>query len=324
MAEVVLCGDIGGTNTSLSVVSIGDGKPEILLLREYSTADILKIESLVNDFLSDDKVKAYGCTRACFSVAGPVKDGKYVKLTNANLCVDGVKLVESTCLEDALIINDFEAIAYAINVINDEDLHFLRKLPSNNGTKALIGAGTGLGMGFVYFDGRAYSHLPSEGAHINFPVENRFDLSVAEFIKREKNRNSFPEAEDVVSGRGIELIYRFLQDGYGDCPKDINSIDILKNKYENECAMKTYNYFKSYYARVCRNLALISLSTGGLYIAGGIAAGNHDIFDDDFLEEFLDHDRLRCVLEEIPLCVIKDYHVSHYGAAYAIAINKNR
>lgn len=317
MGEIVLCGDIGGTNSSFSIVSIENKETEILLLEKYSTEYIYNISYVINQFLETAKKKGYSPLKGCFCVAGPVENNKYAKLTNRDIFVSADDITSETNLDHVRIINDFEGIAYSINIIEEKDLLLLKKGEAKQTTKAIIGAGTGLGTSILYFNSSEYKPIPSEGGHCSFPIENSDEISLAEFIQKKLGRETFPEAEDVVSGYGLELIYKCLQDSY-ECPKNIPSLEISRTKETNECSKATYGFFKKFYARLCRNLALMSLCRGGLYIGGGIAAKNTNMFDDDFISEFLKHERFSEYLEKIPISVITDYYISHRGAAYAL------
>ncbi len=317
MQELVLCGDIGGTNSSLSVVSISGNESTILFLEKYLTKSISSFPALVNDFISLAKKNGYEAGKACFSVAGPLRDGKYVKMTNGELCVDVEEIIGRTALDDALVINDFEAIMYGIKIVSYGDLIVLRGSGESDGTKAVVGAGTGLGTGFLYYDGKDYLPISSEGGHMNLPVEDEEDMKFADFVKKSLNKDSFPTAEDVVSGPGLELSYKYLQNN-SDCPRDVPSVEISRTRDVNVCAKEAYGIFKKFYARMCRNIALLSFCNGGLYIAGGIASKNTDIFDDAFFKEFLNHDKFRHLLEKIPVFLITNYYISHHGAAYAV------
>ncbi|MFW6013922.1 MAG: glucokinase [Candidatus Nanoarchaeia archaeon] len=317
MQELILCGDIGGTNASFSVVSLENNEAEIILLEKYSTCSISDITNVISLFLEKAKENGYCTMKGCFCVAGPVENNKFAKLTNRSLVVNADDITAKTKLDYVRIINDFEAIAYSINVIGEKDLLVLRKGEPWQSTKAVIGAGTGLGTGILNYNGYNYQPIPSEGGHCSLPVENIDEIYLAEFIQKSLGRNNFPEAEDVVSGYGLELVYKYLQNSY-ECPKNIPSKEISRTKETNECAKATYKIFKRFYARVCRNIVLMSLSRGGLYIGGGIAAKNTDMFDDDFLVEFLAHDRFAALLNKIPVSVITNYYISHLGAAYAL------
>ena len=70
------------------------------------------------------------------------------------------------------------------------------------------------------------------------------------------------------------------------------------------------------YARFAKTFALDALATGGLYIAGGIAAHNVPLFESEtFINEFLSCGKQKVLLSMIPIYVIADYNVSLYGAA---------
>lgn len=81
---------------------------------------------------------------------------------------------------------------------------------------------------------------------------------------------------------------------------------------------ETFRLFTRFYGRCAKNFALATLAMGGLYIAGGIASKNKEIFSaPDFFEEFENASQRRDVLKEIPIYVILNYDVSLYGACFA-------
>ena len=75
--------------------------------------------------------------------------------------------------------------------------------------------------------------------------------------------------------------------------------------------------YRHSYARYTQQVALQAVALGGLYIAGGIAAHNKDLFlRPDFLRDFTAHVRHRKLLEKISIFLIQDYQVSLYGGAH--------
>ena len=129
--------------------------------------------------------------------------------------------------------------------------------------------------------------------------------------------------EDILSGKGISTIYKFLLESNLDF---VVHDDIVKSNYEakiiashketDACAGETFKWFARFYGRCAKNFALEVLALGGVYIAGGIAAKNPDIFRGElFLSEFLNNEKMKFLLEKIPIYVVVDYNVSLYGAA---------
>ena len=70
------------------------------------------------------------------------------------------------------------------------------------------------------------------------------------------------------------------------------------------------------YGSVCGDLALASLSRGGLWLAGGTAAKLLDsLRTPSFLEPFLNKGRLRSTLEPMPITAVLDPGVGSFSAA---------
>jgi len=96
---------------------------------------------------------------------------------------------------------------------------------------------------------------------------------------------------------------------------------ISKYKEKDETCKETFRLFTKFYGRCAKNLVLDTLARGGLYIAGGIAVKNKEIFmKDDFTSEFINGFRRDDFLKEVPVNLILNYDVSLYGACFAAMI----
>jgi glucokinase len=173
----------------------------------------------------------------------------------------------------------------------------------------------------------AYVSIPSEGGHGDFPAQNNLEIQLVEFVKKFRGISQPLSYEELLSGRGIESIYLFFRNKQElkdtQYTKEIDIADdkaSLISKYKNldSTCKETFRLFTRFYARCAKNLVLDTLARGGLYIAGGIAAKNKEIFSSkDFAEEFENAYRRIDVLKSIPIYVIMNYDVSLYGACYA-------
>jgi glucokinase len=323
----VITGDIGGTNANFGVVGIKGRRFEILFKKTLFTKSAKKFCDLVNEFVITSRLEGFKTSEACFGAAGPVTLGKgyqKVKMTNANLTIDTRELKARTPLGTIFLINDFQSISYAVNVLQKTDYITLNKgSPMRFGTRAVLGAGTGLGKNILYYhEGlKAYLPLASEGGHANLPVISDQEFELLKFIKRKKKLKHNVVYEDVLSGEGLQYIYKFLNSKkYKGVPKDLGAIKISKTKKSNPCSKKTFDWFIKFYARCARDFALNTLARGGLYIAGGIAAKNVDSFS-RFYSEFIKHDTYSDILKKMPIHLITNYDISLIGAAYALKIN---
>src|SRR5258707_8952881 len=75
------------------------------------------------------------------------------------------------------------------------------------GPIALLGAGTGLGAGFLLWDGDAYRVCSSEGGHATWAPRTADELALHAFLAR---RYDHVSCERVISGPGLAAIYESL------------------------------------------------------------------------------------------------------------------
>jgi glucokinase len=327
----VLGGDIGGTHTNLAVAGVRDEQTAVLFSTHFESQKLGSLVPAIKETLeyADEKF-GIGIEGGCAGVAGAVSGCRRSKPTNLSWEVDAGEIEKATGIKDFYIINDFQIIAYGIESLSEEDLLLAKAGSGGWGeTRSIIGAGTGLGKAILAFDGKNYTPISSEGGHGDLTIHDRFDLGLSEEIRA--GRGTPVSYEEVISGRGIERIYRYLKDRSTEGSSDLRYASeiegaeekaalISKYKEKDETSRETFKVFAKYYGRCAKNFVLDSMSTGGLYIAGGIAAKNREMFTSpQFQTEFLKANRQREILEKTPIYVILNYDVSLYGACNAAA-----
>ncbi len=338
----VLGADIGGTNTTLGVFGVKGKKLELLFYKRYNSTEISSIIPPIKEILEYSKNNhEFEIKEGCFGSAGVSLKKGVINLTNLDWGINAGEIVNETELSVVHIINDFQAIGYGINVLkhNSPSDILVVRAPKNKDnekkTKALIGAGTGLGKSILFYEERKnnFIPLPSEGGHSDFPIKNELEFKLINFIKEKRFIEGPVRYEDLLSGQGIELIYFFLRSygkkletKYDKLIDESNDKVPLISKYReiDEICYETFKMFTKFYGRCAKNFSLDTLALGGLYIGGGIAAKNADIFKaKEFLDEFEDCFTQKEVLESIPIYVILNYDVSLYGAAYYTILNSD-
>jgi len=329
--EFVLAVDAGGTNTNLGILGMAD-VPELIFSTHFKTANLKHVSEAINETLKYAKEKYnIEVTRASVAVAGVLSpDRKSARLTNVDMEIKQDDVLAKTMLKSVLIMNDFDAIGYAINVIKPAQLHVLsKKEPLPNSIIAVVGAGTGLGKTHIEFNGKKYVPRWSEGGHCDFPASDEFEFEMMQFIKDSKRITGELSWEDVISGQGIANIYHFIrQKKLFPVTRYTREIDrnpaseipklISEYSAQDQTCRKTLKIFVNQYARCARNFCLDVLPFGGLYLAGGIAPKHLDLFEELFMLEFTKNYGMSEVLRRIPVYVITDYNVSLVGAAYAL------
>ena len=327
----LLGGDIGGTNTTLGIFGIKRKIPSLLATFHFKSKELKELYSAINE-VTDNAFQNYKIkiSKCCLGVAGALSPNRdYVKVTNANLELSKNELSEKTRLKNVLLINDFEAVGYGINMINSGDLHEIRISKRVDKAPVLvIGAGTGLGKSTLIWNSNKnfYAPLPSEAHHSEFPVQDEFELGLIDFIKNSRKTRQSVCYGDLLSGEGIENIYLFLTKSKKYKPTKYtneiiksDSMPGLISKYRNadRVCKETFRLFKMFYARAARNFALDCLPLGGIYIAGGIAQKNQEIFDQKFVKIFDSSRKMSNILKRIPIYLILNTNVGLLGAGYA-------
>ena len=155
MIKVLLAGDIGGTKTHLALIE--QSHPvKILSEKKYPSADYKSLYEIIEQFLKEFSSKVTG---ACFGIAGPVRDQR-VQATNLPWVIDAKEIMEKLNVKDVYLINDLEANAYGLFVLEDKDFFVLNEGKKQEGNQALISAGTGLGQAGLFFDGNTHTPFP--------------------------------------------------------------------------------------------------------------------------------------------------------------------
>ena len=336
-SSYILGADVGGTNTNIVVAGVKDSKPVLLFSLDFKSKEINSIVPAINQTISygEKKYRIY-TDFACIGLAGIATTNQDIfNLTNVNWTVNKNELIKKTALNNILFINDFQAIGYGYNLLdsnNQKDLLKIRvgkKQEHNYLTKALIGAGTGLGKSILIYDKQFKIFVPilSEGGHEDFPVQNDLEKQLLNFIKETREISQPITYEEILSGRGIENIYLYLKKNWEKessiYTKEIDKSQdkanlISKYKENDELCRETFRLFTLFYARCAKNFVLDVMATGGLYITGGIAIKNIDIFKSKvFLDEFENAYRRSELLKKIPIYIVNNYDVSLYGACLA-------
>lgn len=318
----ILGADIGGTNTIFGIFGVKNDFPTLLISFHFETSKIKRIHYAINDvLLYIEKSFGIGITKACLGVAGVVSYKRdSARVTNARLPIDKKAISKKTKLKKILIINDFEAIGYGINLFDKKDISIIKKAQKiPKAPMIIVGAGTGLGKATLVYDehSKFYIPIPSEAGHSDFPSQSQLELELSRFIKKHSHIKENVSYEHVLSGQGLENIYLFLRKGKKfnetrftkDIDKSRNKPELMsKYRKTDKLCKEVFEIFKNAYAKFARNFALDALPWGGVYIAGGIAPKNKDIFDNKFLKSFQQSHKMAKVLKRIPIYLISHHH----------------
>lgn len=296
--DKILLGDIGGTTARFAVLT-GDslGPVDHLPVSQHRSM-AHAVESYLASQSERDRVGA-----AVLGVAGPIESGRSF-LVNSQWTIDAAELQAAFGFKPIHLINDFEAIAYALPSLGERDVKLIGGKPLPGESMAAIGPGTGLGMaGVISHDGRM-TVVPSEGGHATLPgMTPREDAVIAHM----RGRFDHVSAERALSGRGLENLYEAIAAIDGVTVAHKTAAEITQSALDRSCAisMAAVDMFCAMLGTVAGNLALMFRTRGGIYIAGGIVPRIVDLLaQSEFRTRFVAKGRLRSFLEDMPIAVI--------------------
>ncbi len=341
---LLLAGDIGGTKTILRIVEAEADHAETArnsqFEKRYSSHEFPDLVPMVQTFLKEaqqETGQSFQPKKACFGIAGPVVNNTS-KVTNIAWTLEADRLSEQLSIPQISLINDFAAIGYGVLALGDSDLHTLQAGKREpNAPIAVIGAGTGLGQGYLIHNGQEYQVYSSEGGHVDFSARTELEFQLSRYLLDKLNIERI-SAERVISGQGIVAIYQFLRDR--NFAPESAEIAELMHVWESEIGKrektadpaaaisqaalehrdrlseKTMQIFVEAYGAEAGNQALKLLSYGGLYIAGGIAAKILPLMEEgSFLRSFALKGRMRSLMERVPVQIVLNPQVGLIGAA---------
>lgn len=321
----LLAADVGGTKTQIAWGRIAGGGLDIAERRIYASADYPTLEFLVDDFAGRLEAAGHSVAeaRACFAVAGPV-DGDTATLTNLAWRIHAPSLAARYGFTAARVINDFEGVGHGlIHLAPGELLSLQRGDRHAEGARVAVGAGTGLGVALLTHAGGRYRVHPTEAGHADFAPNDALQDELLAWLRRELGHVSY---ERILSGSGLTRVFRFLMEaGYGmpstalqqalQSDEAASVISTLGLQGRDPMAARALDLFVQVYGAFAGNMALGTLSRGGVYIAGGIAPKIADkLTDGRFMAAFLDKGRFRALLETMPVDVVMNPAVGLYGA----------
>ncbi len=316
---MLLAGDIGGTKTLLGLFDRAFPRPHPIASRAFSTLEHSDLTAMISVFATEAAVPRAIIEAASFGVAGPVL-GETAQLTNGTLRVDARRLAETLDIGRVSLLNDLQAMAYAVPVLHSAELHVLQEgVALAGGNMALIAAGTGLGEALLHLvDGR-FIPSPCEGGHADFAARTERDITVLRALVQRYKRAS---VEHVVSGPGLINVHRAMHAGPCRAVADENSRDapaaITRAALEGRCSacVDTLATFVDAYGAEAGNLALRTVATAGLFVGGGIAPKILPaLADGTFMHAFRDKAPLDDLMARIPVKVILHAEPGLLGAA---------
>jgi glucokinase len=298
-----LLGDVGGTNARFGWQANAHSSIEHVLVLPCAAHETL--EAAIRTYL---EMKSLPMPRAgALGIANPIT-GDAIRMTNHHWSFSISEMQRSLGLQQLNVINDFTALALALpSIAKDNLVQVGGTVAQAYAPKALIGAGTGLGVsGLIPTD--ANDHwvaIAGEGGHVTLAAQTESEYRVIELIRQ---RYGHVSAERVLSGQGLVDLYFALRQLQKQQPVDVAGaaeITAWALQDKDPLALQSIEMFAGFLGSVTGDLALTLGARGGVYLGGGIVPRWLGWFEtSQFRERFEAKGRFKAYLKDIPVWVI--------------------
>lgn len=308
--------DVGGTNARFAIASLNGEGAQLSGIRRYGTAEHSSLGAAWQSFAADrggELPKA-----ASIAVAGGL-GGETVKLANSPWVVRPRTLPEELGVEQLTLVNDFGAMAHAVDALGDDQLEWLAGPPRGrpaDGTITVIGPGTGLGIAMILRRGGQHHIVETEGGHVDFAP---LDALEEQILQRLRSRHLRVSVERIVSGPGLANIYEALAaiEGAPVRMRDDAALWAAAIAGSDALASTALDRLCMSFGSVAGDIALVQGSSA-VVITGQLSQRMVErLRGGDFAERFRSKGRYRSRMEAIPILLCRHQEPGLYGAAAA-------
>lgn len=322
--------DIGGTKIRATSSIRQAGGLEIQRKEFFETARWSDFPAFLKHFIGADKGDTVEAI--AIGIAAPVMKWP-IHLTNLDWTLDAEEIKKFAPNAEIFVMNDLIAHAWGVSLLSDGDVEVIhRGTPRAGGHRAVVAAGTGLGMAILTRQqNNQWLPLASEGGHASFGPRSEREMSLLHFLM--KRYGGHVSWERVVSGKyGFRNIADFLfstgqygtEQAFMESLGDLQDIagQIAKGAIEeNLLAKDTLRLFCGLYGSATGNLALMSLATDGIYLTGGISRKISSwLHRGEFMDGFTAMGRMREILEQMPIYLVTNPDLASLGLGHYVEI----
>jgi glucokinase len=264
---VLLC-DIGGTNARFALVP-ESGAP-LEAGPHLKTKDFPGLKEALAAVFEGFDFRPHSLI-AC--AAGPVS-GRAVKMTNADWTIDGAEVAAKAGLDQGLLLNDFEAQAFSLPVLElGRELGWVQPIGAfapKPGAHLILGLGTGLGVAALLEIESRHFALASEAGHMDFGPLGAEETALWPYLGRGSlGRIS---AETILCGPGLMRLHQARCVAAGVAAAESSEIALIERAHAEPGGEEaaTLRLCWALTARFAGDLVLAFLATGGVTFSGGI------------------------------------------------------
>ena len=309
----LLVADIGGTHARFAIAERRGATVSILRKATFEAREFDAIDDAARAFLDAGGEEAIA--GALFAVAAPMM-GDEVVFTNSPWRFSREGLEARLGCGALAVVNDFAALARGAVEARGPDIAEIKGgKPVAGAPVAVLGPGTGLGLGLVFAQERKVRVLPTQGGHAAFAPADAKEIEVMRLLHRDKSFLSF---EEVLSGRGLVNLHRALCAIAGApyeplAPDRITEAALVGGAAQ---AREAAAMFCAILGTFAGDAALIAGARAGVILAGGILPRIEPLLRASaFIDRFVTRDTMSGYMEAIPVSLLKGGDAALIGAA---------
>jgi glucokinase len=313
----VLVADVGGTHVRFALVDVASADPLIAAsARRFRAAEFASFGAAVQRYLAESESRPAALVIAA---AGVVADGEVRLTNNVPWVISRDAIAAEFGFAEVALLNDFAAMALSVSLLQPRDLHVVGE-PAPvafdarvRQTFAILGAGTGLGVGaLIVRDGHAHA-LETEGGHASFAPGNAEEV---EIYRRFSARFGRVSHERALCGSGLVNLYVALADIGGVEAKFSAPEQITATADSDALSRRAVEIFCEQLGSVAGDLVLTFGAWDGVYVTGGLAPLlTRWIEGGGFRRRFEDKGRLSPAVARVPTSIVRHADPGLLGAA---------
>lgn len=321
MAARLVCA-IDGENVSFATVA-GDADARLDGIRQFRTSDFPTFTDALQAYTRDRGLSTAGLPLG-LAVAG-VTGGSVISLANCRWYIS-VAGLRAFLGREPLVINDFEAIAWAIAQADPASLRRIGALPPRPATPGcrflIVGTGPGLGMATLLIgEGGTVTVVAGEGGHSSFAPQSAQEDALLLRLRARFGHVSF---ERLLAAAGLQNIHAAIAEEKGRAaPPPSAELIIAEAQRGEPVAAEAAALFASILGAFTGNMVLCTAAFDGVYLVSPmISALIPQIERGGFRNAMIGKGRMRKALEQVPVSFAGEQHSRLIGAAAALHARK--
>jgi glucokinase len=317
-----LLADVGGTNVRFALADTGAARPLLTdSIRPYEVADFPSLADAATRYLQESDAHP---EHGVFAIAGRIEHDQ-ARMTNHAWQVSRPHLEQVLGLRALQLVNDFVAQAMAVRLLRDADVQavgggpaavdFAADADTRSRTFAVVGPGTGLGVGALLLREGRYMALATEGGHVGFAPGNAREIAVLQQLIAQYGHVS---NERLVSGGGLVNLHRALTQLAGDHwdegtqPADVTA---AADAGDARC-IEAIALFCEIFGSVAGDMALALGAWDGVYLSGGLVPRLlPELQASGFRDRFQAKGRYASAMADVPTLAVVHEQPGLLGAA---------